>query len=220
MDLSSTIACAAAFLLVLGAVPASSLNSRRAPEVRVFQAGAFSGFGVSASGGAAPEVESVRPIPSRNQAADTSGQNAATRAAIETAKAAWREAYRTADREALAALYAPDADLSPPSGAGLQGRGNIVDFLTSTRMAGVRDAKLETREIVRVDDVAYEVGSYDLDVGAPERSPVGVEASEASRADARQATGRYYAIWKAQADGSWRYQVAIWSSNGDGNTLR
>jgi uncharacterized protein (TIGR02246 family) len=128
---------------------------------------------------------------------------AKAREAIEAANARWLEAFRSGDSASLARIYAPDASLFPPSNVSLEGRDRIVDYFGSQHRAGMGEASLKTLDVVCVGDVAYEVGMYGF------RFDGGGEA--ASTGDA----GRYFAIWKAQADGSWRYQVGIWSSNRD-----
>jgi ketosteroid isomerase-like protein len=124
----------------------------------------------------------------------------AVRAAIEAANAAWLAAFRSGDTGALARIYAPDANLFPPSNVSLEGRDRIVEYLGAQHRAGMGEASLKTLDVVRVGDVAYEVGTYGFRFG-----------DGGSGGDA----GRYFAIWKAQPDGSWRYQVGIWSSNRD-----
>lgn len=132
---------------------------------------------------------------------------AAARQAIESANAKWLAAFRTGDTESLAGIYAPDASLFPPTNASLEGRDNIVEYFGAQRRAGMGDATLKTLDVVCVGDVAYEVGTYGFRFDGGQAS---------IPADA----GRYFAIWKAQGDGTWRYQVGIWSSNRDSSRQR
>lgn len=127
---------------------------------------------------------------------------AAVRAAIESANSEWLVAFRNGDSASLARIYAPDANLFPPSSVSLEGRDRIVEYFRAQRRAGMGDATLKTLDVVCVGDVAYEVGTYGF------RFEAGVE-------DRSGDAGRYFAIWKAQPDGGWRYQVGIWSSNRD-----
>jgi uncharacterized protein (TIGR02246 family) len=128
---------------------------------------------------------------------------AEARAAIEAANSRWLDAFRRGDQAALASIYTSDASLFPPDGHGLEGRDRIVEYFGSRRSEGHSEAALQTLDVVRVGDVAYEVGLYGLSAG-----PATPSMPAAASADA----GRYFAIWKAQADGSWRRQVGIWSS--------
>src|SRR6185369_16800196 len=111
------------------------------------------------------------------------------RRAIEAANADWLKAFRSGDSESLAKIYAPDASLFPPTNVSLEGRDRIVEYFGAQHSAGMGDASLKTLDVVVVGDVAYEVGTYGFRFGA-------------AAGDA----GRYFAIWKAQPDGSWRYQ--------------
>ena len=139
--------------------------------------------------------------------ADASAADAArVRSAIESANAQWLAAFRTNDATSLARIYAPDASLYPPSNVGLEGRDHIVEYFQAQRKAGMGDASLKTLDVVCVGDVAYEVGTYGFRF----------DGAASAAADA----GRYFAIWKARPDGSWRYQVGIWSSNRDAATAR
>jgi uncharacterized protein (TIGR02246 family) len=127
---------------------------------------------------------------------------ATVRSAIEKANADWLAAFRRGDSETLARIYTPDASLFPPTNASLEGRERIVEYFRAQRRAGMGDATLKTLDVVLVGDVAYEVGTYAFRFGSG-----GSEMSGDS--------GRYFTIWKSQSDGSWRYQVGIWSSNRD-----
>jgi uncharacterized protein (TIGR02246 family) len=127
---------------------------------------------------------------------------AAVRASIEKSNAEWLAAFRRGDSENLARIYTPDASLFPPTNASLEGRDRIVEYFRTQRRNGMGDATLKTLDVVCVGDVAYEVGTYSFRFGSGQ-GELGGDA------------GRYFTIWKSQDDGSWRYQVGIWSSNRD-----
>ena len=129
---------------------------------------------------------------------------AAVRAAIESANAEWLAAFRSGDSQSLGRIYAPDASLFPPTNISLEGRDRIVEYFDAQRQAGMGEASLKTLDVVCVGDVAYEVGTYGFRFGAGD-------------AGASGDSGRYFTIWKSQGDGTWRYQVGIWSSNRDAN---
>lgn len=124
------------------------------------------------------------------------------RTAIEKANSEWLAAFRRGDSAAMAGFYAADASLFPPTNANLEGPDRIVEYFAAQRSAGMDDPSLKTLEVVAVGDIAYEVGVYGFRFETPGRGFGG---------DA----GRYFAIWKAQPDGSLRYQVGIWSSDRD-----
>lgn len=124
------------------------------------------------------------------------------RASIEKANSEWLAAFRRGDSAAMAGFYAADASLFPPTNANLEGPDRIVEYFVAQKRAGMDDPSLKTLDVVAVGDVAYEVGVYGFRFETPGRGFGG---------DA----GRYFAIWKAQPDGSLRYQVGIWSSDRD-----
>lgn len=147
-------------------------------------------------------VPAAMPASSSGIPAVASADAAAVREAIETANARWLDGFRKGDAQALASIYAQDASLFPPSNVSLEGRDRIVSYFNAQRSAGMGEASLKTLDVVVVGDVAYEVGMY------------GFRFDDGAFSTAGD-TGRYFAIWKTQADGSWRYQVGIWSSNRD-----
>ncbi len=124
------------------------------------------------------------------------------RAAIEKANSDWLVAFRRGDTAAMAGFYAADASLFPPTNANLEGPDRIVEYFVTQRRAGMDEPSLKTLDVIAVGDLAYEVGVYGFRFETPSRGFGG---------DA----GRYFAIWKAQPDGSLRYQVGIWSSDRD-----
>lgn len=149
----------------------------------------------------------AKPSPSMISLPSTgSGDATAARSAIEQANASWLAAFRDADAGSLARIYTPDASVFPPSNVSLEGRDRIVEYFAAQRKAGMGDASLKTLDVVCVGDVAYEVGTYRF----------GFDNGETASGDA----GRYFAIWKAQPDGAWRYHVGIWSSNRDVDSRR
>ncbi len=127
---------------------------------------------------------------------------ATARTSIERANAEWRTAFRRGDTATLARIYAPDASLFPPSAAAIEGRDRIAEYFGAQRRAGLGEASLKTTEVVVVGDVAYEVGTYRFGFDGEKTALPGD-------------TGRYFAIWKAQHGGDWRYQVGIWNSHRD-----
>jgi ketosteroid isomerase-like protein len=164
---------------------------------------------------AAEEIAMTMPTPVLASLAATASSGsapmasdaAAARTAIERANAQWLAAFRTGDNDSLARIYAPDASLFPPSNVGLEGRDRIVEYFGAQRRAGMGDPSLKTLDVVCVGDLAYEVGTYGFRFDG--------NAGAGNVGDA----GRYFAIWKGTPDGSWRYQVGIWSSNRDTDVI-
>ena len=131
----------------------------------------------------------------------------AARTAIEKANATWLDAYRTGDFSGMAALYTDDASLALPAGEPLEGRGNIIRYFSGRRDQGMSHPFFTTLDVVTMGDVAYETGTYGF---APDARG-GLLSGD---------TGKYFVIWKAGADGTWRYTVGIWTSNAASKPVR
>jgi uncharacterized protein (TIGR02246 family) len=146
----------------------------------------------------------------KGPASEPSFDEGAVRAAIEQANAKWLEAFRRGDASGMARRYTDDASVLPPGSATLQGRERIAAYFISRRAEGIGDLRLNTSSVVRVGELAYETGTWSLASGA---------ADDQGRIRPSD-SGRYYAIWKTQPDGSWGCQVGIWDSNRDQLSLR
>ena len=120
----------------------------------------------------------------------------AVKAAIQT----FGEAIKRGDAAAIAALYSRGATLLPPDNPMVKGTDAIEAFWQSAMNMGVRDGRLETLEVEARDDLAYEVGRFELTM-----RPEGGEAATL--------TGKYVVVWKAEG-GGWRMHVDIWNMNG------
>ncbi|HLL74117.1 MAG TPA: SgcJ/EcaC family oxidoreductase [Pyrinomonadaceae bacterium] len=121
------------------------------------------------------------------------------RDAITSAIQTFADAFGRGDAAAVAAWYTADATLLPPDNPLVKGREAIRAFWQGAMSTGVREAKLETLEVESRDDLAYEVGRFEMAV-----QPPGGERAEMA--------GKYVVVWKREGDG-WRMHVDIW--NGD-----
>lgn len=139
-------------------------------------------------------------LASRDADPSVAADKFAARAAIERANTAWLAAFSSGNFAEMAALYSDDASLSAPGTDPLEGRESILGYLSSRRGRGMSDPFLKTLDVVTMGDVAYETGTYGFSSGA-EGGLAGVE------------TGKYFVIWKAGSDGTWRYNLGIWTSN-------
>ncbi len=109
---------------------------------------------------------------------------------IKATSKAWNEAFNAGDAKALAALYAPDAMLLPPTAEPVKGRKSIEEFWAGF-IEGVK-GKLEIQEdlvpeVLVQGDLAYSLGRFTI---------LDVDGEVVDR-------GKYVAIWK-RADGQWR----------------
>jgi ketosteroid isomerase-like protein len=82
----------------------------------------------------------------------------------------------------------------------LKGTDAIQAFWQGAMEMGVKEARLETLEVEVRDDLAYEVGKFELTV-----RPQGGEGAKIR--------GKYVVVWKREEGGGWKMHVDIW--NGD-----
>ena len=120
----------------------------------------------------------------------------AVKAAIQT----FEGAIKDGDDAAIAALYSKDAILLPPDNPMMRGADAIEAFWQGVMNMGVRGGKLETLEVEARDDLAYEMGRFELTM-----QPEGSESTAL--------TGKYVVVWKVE-EGNWRMHVDIWNTNG------
>jgi uncharacterized protein (TIGR02246 family) len=97
-----------------------------------------------------------------------------------------------------AQYFTEDAAFLPPNTPIRTGRTAIEAWGRS--FPPMKDLRIEPREIVGRDDVAYAMGAYSLTLVLPGGAAV---------AD----TGKYIAIWQKQADGSWKLIRDIFNSD-------
>lgn len=111
---------------------------------------------------------------------------------VQKANAEWAEAMKTGDAVVIAAPYADDAVFVLPDGKTLQGRAAIeVLYRDGFAKGGLASAtKIDSKSLVRDDDLAYESGNADITV-MRQGKPV-------------TRGGRYLTVWQAQADGTWK----------------
>jgi uncharacterized protein (TIGR02246 family) len=118
------------------------------------------------------------------------------RDAIESADEMFMETSRKGDAAGLAALYTEEGQLMPPN-AGFQiGRQAIQAFWQAVVDAGIKEARLEIREVEVHGDTVIEVGEYTL------------HGEGGTELDA----GKYIVIWKRK-DGRWKLHRDIFNSN-------
>ena len=126
---------------------------------------------------------------------------AALRSAIEAQNAKFAAAFNRGDGAGMAALYTENGRSMPPNSEPLQGREAIRTFTEAGAEMGLTDLTLSTVSLESSgNNTAYEIGTYTLKVPVP---------GKASMTD----SGKYMAVWKKQADGSWKIHSDIWNSN-------
>jgi len=126
---------------------------------------------------------------------------AQVRKVIEEANLKFAEAVLQGNAAAMAALYTDDATLLPPNSEMIQGRQNIEEFWKTAIPMGVKDFINPIVDVSGSCNLAYVISNYTL-TNQPEGQEEPIED-----------VGKYVAVWKLQADGSWKMHVDIWNSS-------
>ena len=148
---------------------------------------------VLAASGCAPQV-------------DVEAEAAAIRAAEDEAL----EIAQAKDAERWASVYADDARVFPPNALLVTGKEAIRNlFAELFASPGFEiDWEVTRVEVSRAGDLGYVVGTHEATVNDAEGNPI-------------TDRGKWIAIWKKQADGTWKCIEDIWNSDlpaGGGNT--
>lgn len=99
------------------------------------------------------------------------------------------------DAAGMATLYAPDARVMPPNSPAVTGDG-IRELWAAFIGMGIDGGALKTLSVEEHDDVAIEVGEYEMRVGA-------------TLAD----VGKYVVVHRRQPDGGWKLGIDIFNSD-------
>jgi uncharacterized protein (TIGR02246 family) len=120
------------------------------------------------------------------------------RQAIEQVNARFVEAFKAGDAATIASLYTETGRMLPPDATEISGREAIQAEWQSWIDGGFKDLTLEAQEVEASGDLAYEIGSFSLQVPAENNDMV-------------TASGNYVVVWKRGAEGSWRLHVDTWN---------
>lgn len=85
---------------------------------------------------------------------------AETTEVLNAVNASWNDTFNSGDSEALAALYAEDATLSPGNGTVLQGRDAIASLFKGFFDNGVHNHTIETVKAYRQQDQIVQIGNW------------------------------------------------------------
>ena len=125
-------------------------------------------------------------------AAIAGNPDAALHEAVRKANAEWAEAMKTGDAAAIAAPYTDDALFVLADGTCLHGRAETEKLYRDGFEKGGRasSTKIESKNLVRDGDIAYESGFAEVGVVR----------------DGKSITrgSRYLTVWQAQPDGQWK----------------
>lgn len=118
------------------------------------------------------------------------------RQAIADVSGQWAARFNAGDATQLAALYAGDAVVFPPSGVRLSG-GQILDYWQSILANGVRGYRLEDAEVTGDDRFAIQTGQWHAMV--PGEGGYSV-------------SGHALHVFEHQTDGTWKLYVQMWTT--------
>lgn len=135
---------------------------------------------------------------------------AAEEAAIRAAEDEALKIAQAKDAERWASVYADDARVFPPNAPLVTGKEAIRKlFAELFASPGFEiDWEVTRVEVSRAGDLGYVVGTHKVTVNDAEGNPV-------------TDRGKWIAIWKKQADGTWKCIEDIWNTDlpaGGGNT--
>ncbi len=122
----------------------------------------------------------------------------AEQAAIRQAEASFVKLVNARDWKGAVAAYAEDSIVLLPNQAAAQGKAAIQAWLEA--LPPLSDFQLHGVEIEGRGDLAYCRGTYSMRVAPAGAAPI-------------EDRGKYIAIWRKQADGSWKVLRDIWNSD-------
>ena len=132
-----------------------------------------------------------------------SGDDAAeVRGYIEQMAQASEDAMLKGRVDELMAFYEENATSLPPNSQPVVGRSLIRSYMDSVSAYGItiKEASFEPLTIDVEGDLAYEVGKFGMTMNVP---GVGLVRDE----------GKYMAVWRRQADDTWKVHTDIWNTN-------
>lgn len=117
--------------------------------------------------------------------------------AVRDADEAWSKVAGAKDLDKTVAYYADDANVLPPNGPMVTSKAGIRDlwkgFLDSLADISWKTTRVEAS---KAGDMAFTVGTYEM-----------------TMKDGTKDKGKYCEVWKKQADGKWKVETDMFSSD-------
>ena len=120
-------------------------------------------------------------------------------AAIREKNAEFVKAFNARDMNQILAAYTENSVFMPPNQPILRGKDALKTFYDEMLKAGGTNLKLDAGEISGHGPLAYQSGSYELDM----KPAAGAETHD---------RGKYLFILRKMA-GTWRYEYTVWNSD-------
>lgn len=121
---------------------------------------------------------------------------------VDAYNAASADAMMSGSSEKIMSYYDENALEMAPNMPIMKGKAAIKEFQSQMMKSGMKftSASFTTTELDADGKLAVEIGKYDLAFALPQ----GGEMKD---------QGKYVAIWKQQADGSWKVYAETWNSD-------
>lgn len=124
----------------------------------------------------------------------------ADRDAIQKQVTALEAAFKTSSADGLRAIYGPNIISLPPNAEANSGPDKVIEFHTNPNGPAVVSFSLSSAEIEGSGDVAYSRGTWEYKG----------KVNDSTEVNDR---GKYLAVFKRQADKSWKMSHEMWNSN-------
>ena len=112
------------------------------------------------------------------------------------------QSMMTGQTDSLMAYHTDDAMQLPPNDPAIVGKEALLANMKKSEESGVKvtSASFKTTELKAGGSIAYEIGTYDMEMDIPNMGST-------------KEVGKYIAIWQQQEDGSWKVHAEIWNSD-------
>jgi ketosteroid isomerase-like protein len=121
--------------------------------------------------------------------------------AVKDASAAALKAAQTLDANGMVSYYSDDATVMPPNAPAITDRASEQKAWAAMLVPGAKISWTPNKvESAASGEIVYEEGTY----------AVTVPGADGKWVDDK---GKYLSVWKKQADGSWKEEEDMWSSD-------
>lgn len=120
--------------------------------------------------------------------------------AINEANESYVNFYNSRNAAGVASLHTEDAMVMPPNFDFAIGKAQIQAAISAEIEMGAGGLKFTQLELVVKDNIAYEIGLYELKVEAEGQPTI-------------EDNGKFIVIWEKQEDGKWLMEKDIWNTN-------
>ena len=124
----------------------------------------------------------------------------AVKALLDELREGWTQAFNGQDPAVFGSFYSEDSQLLPPNTPLVSGRDTIQGMWKSVKDMGIQDITLTPIKVDVCGHLAYEVGTYSLNIQPPSVPP-SVDV------------GKYMRAYTRLQDGEWKIAADMFSSD-------